>query len=382
MKSLPFYSNNHQASGPQYLEDLATAYWFSEILFAGVETGIFTLLEPAGKSIEEISSALDFKPADLERFLNALCTIGLVVRDGSRYFNTRISHDYLVEGKDNYQGASILWRKSLIEQWSGIRDCLKAGGKVVSQSSGNNEDGRMHRIGSYIRAMDCVAKTKIEEMLPLFEGISPEGEMLDVGTGSGAVAAGFLKNFPRMRATLIDIPEVIELTKEFINSAGLNDRVNFMSANILEPWPIEERRFDIVMLSNIVHAYSEKELPHILAEAEACMKDDGILVIHDFFPGHFPVKAALFDLNMFINTYNGKVFSESFVRDELIRRKLHATGLIPLGTDTALVVASKKKEQLKLLRLDNKKLLSARIKALGFRNVLFQSARVREYWQT
>jgi 5-hydroxybenzimidazole methyltransferase len=370
VKYPPFYGSDPQASGAQYLEDLSTAYWFSEVLFAGVETGIFTFLEREGKSIEEIGSALDFRRTGLERFLNSLCGIGLLIRDGSRYFNTRVSSDYLVEGKDHYQGASILWRKGLIKQWSGIKDCLKTGGKMPGRPCRDDRDGQKRRIRNYIRAMDCVAKTKIDEMLPLFEGISPEGEMLDVGAGSGAVAAGFLEHFSGLRSTLVDGPEVLGHTEEFINERGISERVDFMPANILEPWPTEKRRFDIVMLSNIIHAYSEKELPNILAEAEACMKDDGVLIIHDFFPGHFPVKAALFDLNMFINTYNGRVFPVGDVRDELIRLKLYVTSLIPLRTDTALIVASRKEERLKLLNVDNKELLIARIRATGFRNVL------------
>lgn len=41
--------------GPQYLEDLATGYWFSEVLFTAVELDIFTHIERGGKSVEEIS---------------------------------------------------------------------------------------------------------------------------------------------------------------------------------------------------------------------------------------------------------------------------------------------------------------------------------------
>ncbi len=369
MKSLPVYGSDPQAAGPQYLEDLATAYWFSEALFAGVETGIFTLLEPGGQSIEEISSALDFNREGLKRFLDALCSIGLLACDGLLYFNTRISSDYLVEGKGHYQGASVLWRKSLMEQWSGIRDCLKAGGRVVKQCD-DTDPVRLQRIGKYVHAMDCVARTKTAEMLPFFEGISPHGEMLDVGSGSGAVAAGFLEHFPGLRATLIDMPEVLEHTLHFIDKRGMRKRVDLVSADILKPWPIEKGRFDIVMLSNIIHAYSEEELPHILAESDACMKDDGILIIHDFFAGHFPAKAALFDLNMFINTYNGRVFPEGDVGEALARMNFHATGLIPLGTDTALVVASKKEERLKRLGVDRKGLLRTKLEALGFRSVV------------
>ncbi|MHB1407696.1 MAG: DUF2284 domain-containing protein, partial [Desulfitobacteriaceae bacterium] len=103
--------------------------------------------------------------------------------------------------------------------------------------------------------------------------------------------------------------------------------------------------------------------------AAHCLKPEGLLLIHDFFPEHYPEKAALFDLNMFINTYNGKIFSQTWVRQELARLKLFTTELIPLATDTAIIFAAKKAGNFGILRLDAKSRLQARIKDLGFREV-------------
>ena len=49
MKPLPFRKHDPQESGAQYLEDLATGYWFSEALFTAVEMDIFSVLEAGGK---------------------------------------------------------------------------------------------------------------------------------------------------------------------------------------------------------------------------------------------------------------------------------------------------------------------------------------------
>ena len=57
----------------------------------------------------------------------------------------------------------------------------------------------------------------------------------------------------------------------------------------------------------------------MLSEAAACLGESGVVIIHDFFFEHFPEKSALFDMNMFINTYNGRVFSWLRVREELER---------------------------------------------------------------
>jgi len=110
--------------GPQYLEDLATGYWFSEVLFASVELEVFTLLEFKGMTTDEISGALDMPVSGLGRFLQALCAINLVVPDGGRYYNTKLASEYLVSGKSEYQGDSILWRKGLRPGWQDLTECL------------------------------------------------------------------------------------------------------------------------------------------------------------------------------------------------------------------------------------------------------------------
>jgi len=370
MRSTPFFQYNPQEVGPQYLEDLATGYWFSEALFTAVELEVFTLLESAGMTIDEIAGALDMPVMGLGRFLQALCAIKLVVCDGEHYYNTKLASDYLVAGMSNYQGDSILWRKGLRQGWQDLTKCLKAGGRVNFPVAEEGSEQFALRIRKYINAMDNIARTKVEEILPFFEGLDLKGDILDVGTGSGAITEGFLERFPSLSATLLDIKDVLDYTRELMGKKGFGKRVSYIPTNILEPWSVAKQGFDLVILSNIIHAYSEEEISLILDRAAKSLKSGGFLVIHDFFPEHYSAKATLLDLNMFINTYNGRIFSGTWVREQLAMSKLHTTELIPLATDTALIFAGKDENVLASLRLDARARLIARIKGMGFGEVL------------
>lgn len=348
--SLTFFNPNLE-TGPQYLENIATAYWYSDTLFTAVELEVFTHLESGGKTAAELALDLDVSPPGLERFLKALCTLGLLTCDDTHYFNTEIAGEYLVAGKINYQGDSILWRKYLCSGWQDLASCLKAGGRVNYGPPEEDPGQITQRIRKYITAMDNVAKTKVQEILPFFSEQTLNGEILDVGTGSGAMAAGFLARFPNLTATLLDLPQVLDYTTELMEKREFRERLTYCQANILEPWPLGKERFDLVILSNIVHVYSEEEIHVILERATKFLKPEGFLLIHDFFFEHYPEKAALFDLNMFINTYNGKTFSQAWVREQLTRFQLHPTGLIPLASDTGVIFAAKNKKNLAKLRL-------------------------------
>jgi len=354
VKSLPYLNHDPRAGGPQYLEDLATAYWYSEALFTAVELGLFTLLEPDGKTPAEIAGGLGLYREGLERFLQALCALGLLGRHGEIYFNTNISSKFLVKGAADYQGDSILWRKNLFPNWRSLGSCLRKGGRVNFARRQEEPERLIRRVRKYSRAMECVAKAKVREILPFFRDVFLSGEILDVGSGSGAVSAGFLEYFPGLRATLMDLPEVLDHAGELQWEKGVRDRFEYCPANILEPWPVREKRFDLVILSNIVHVYSETEIAELLDRAAACLKKDGFLLIHDFFFEHYPEKAALFDLNMFVNTFNGRVYPAKWLEEQLAWRKLYVTELLPLASDTALVIAGKSPESLQNLRLDLK----------------------------
>jgi SAM-dependent methyltransferase len=343
-----------QLHGPQYLEDLATVYWFSEVLFTAVAAGVFDLLAGGGITAAEIAKHLRWALQGTDRFLRALCALGLLFRDGKMFSNTALADACLVRGKDGYQGDSILWRRHLKDSWGGLESCLQSGGRV-SYLPDDQPDLLQQRIRSYIRAMDNVARAKAREVLPLFTGAFPGAdqglEILDVGAGSGAMSAGFLEHFPAARATLLDLADVLAIAREMLSARGLGERATCCQANILEPWPVSDGCYDLVLLSNLIHVYSEQELPGIFNRAARCLCPGGYLVVHDFFPEHDPAKAALLDLNMFINTYNGRLFPEQRLRELLARESLTATGLVPLQSDTALIIASPDPEALGRLNL-------------------------------
>lgn len=367
-RPLAFQDYDPQTAGHQYLEDVATGYWFSEVLFTAVEMDLFSFVGAEGATVDELSRALDASPDALKRFLHALEKMGLITNSGPRYFNTKLSDDYLVGGKELYQGNSILWRKDLHARWQGMKDCLKKGGRV--DYAGQDElSSRIKRIQKYIGAMDGIAKTKTPELIAFFADRPVTGEILDVGAGSGAVAAAFLDRFPLASAVFLDLEDILDYTRELLAKRGFDKRTRYCPANILDPWPVNKKNFDLVILSNILHAYSEQELPHILRSAAACLTEGGILLVHDFFLEHCPEKAALSDLNMFINTHNGRVFPGKSVQEELRRLGLSCTDLVPLKTDTAVLFGAQKGSGLAPLCLDATDLLVSRVRGQGFRNV-------------
>ncbi|GHV28218.1 O-methyltransferase [Synergistales bacterium] len=332
-----------QKNGAQYVEDLASAYWKSQALFTALELDLFETLERGGGDLPSLARESGLDEEALGRFLSALKILRLAEEYDGRYVNSAIAGKYLLRGSPHYMGGLILWRKYLAGAWRGLSDNLRAGGRTAFSDSGGLPDEREleTRRRMYISAMDGTAIMKAEELLPIIDGLKPDRgvRILDVGAGSGAISAALLKKYPQARAVLMDIPEIIGITMEYVSSRGVDDRCGYLPANALEPWP-ESGKFGLIILSNIIHASGEKEAEFLLSQAAERLEARGAIIVHDFFPEHCPQKAALFDLNMLANTYNGRIFPSARIRDIITGLRLEASGLIPLESDTAVIIAS------------------------------------------
>lgn len=358
-----------QDMNPQYLEDLATGYWYSEVLFTAVEQGLFTRLEPGGKLMAELAKELNYEFESLRRYIHVLSTLGLVFEAEGYCTNTKLARKYLVQGADAYQGDSILWRKYLAENWQSLNQCLAKGTRVLFPPLDEPEEAVRQRFRRYCQAMDCIVKNKIEQILPIFSKLKLQGEILDVGSGLGAFSTGFLRQFSNTKATLLDMAQVLEYAEETHAGQTYADRLQYLPTNILEPWKLPQKQYNMVILSNIIHAFAESETGHVLSEAAAHLAEDGLLIIHDFFMEHDPDKAALTDLNMLVNTYNGKVYTAAWVQRQLKEAGFTATEWIPLDSDTALLVATKQPKKLADLCISALQQLSVQIQTLGFQVV-------------
>lgn len=84
----------------------------------------------------------------------------------------------------------------------------------------------------------------MERVVALFP--APPARVLDLGTGSGAIALACAKFFPLAAVTAVDLSEdALELARENAASTGLGERVIFLRSNWLADLPTEE--FDLIV---------------------------------------------------------------------------------------------------------------------------------------
>jgi len=129
------------------------------------------------------------------------------------------------------------------------------------------------------------------------------------------------------------------------------------------------QQFDLILLSNILHAYGEREARKLLEDAVHCLAPDGTVLIHDYLAdqhGSSPLKGRLYDLHMMLNTYNGRVYPLEELMGMLDASGLKSSQHLHLRTDTSFLLARRDGPIGRRL-FTHRDMLSARAKGLGFK---------------
>ncbi|MBI5444506.1 MAG: hypothetical protein HY900_25250 [Deltaproteobacteria bacterium] len=378
--------------GAQDLEDLATAAWLAETLFAAIELGVFERLRDENVALGELARRCGADEPAFERLAQALSALGLLSLCEGRAACTEVARRHLVPGSAGYLGHSLAYRRRLAGTWARLADAVRTGRSPVKPPEGECDETYRARVRAYLLAMDDVARHKaglIADRLDLSTVCPPR--LLDLGGGAGGLTAGLLSRKPGWIGVVADMPEVAGearrlwaeregagevLARELFGGEG-GPRLAFTGVDLLGeelPRPAGGGGWGVILASNIAHAYAAPEAGDLLDRAARALAPDGLLVVHDFWtdgPGRGPAKAAVFDLHMLIHTYQGRTYPWTWARDRLAAGGLRVAGPVQLGErpgdeDTSLVVGARSEGALSAVRADELQRLDGVARELGF----------------
>ncbi|MDH3393679.1 MAG: methyltransferase, partial [Desulfobulbaceae bacterium] len=111
--------------------------------------------------------------------------------------------------------------------------------------------------------------------------------------------------------TIVDRPMTRNFAAQAIKFFGLQERIDFLAEDFSTVSIKGE--YDVVWLSQVLHAYGPDECRRIIAKAVESLAAGGLIMVHEFFLNDTkdgPLFPALFSLNMLINNPDGRAYSE------------------------------------------------------------------------
>ncbi|GAB6908198.1 conserved hypothetical protein [Desulfosarcina cetonica] len=345
---VPFLNSDPAHWDFQYLEDIATGYWYAQVLFSAVELDLFGWIENGCTKVADLAAAAMCKPDELNRLLNALERMALIHGEDDDRVNSQLARRFLVPGAPDYMGDFILYRKYMQTGWSGLTERVALPDRPVAADRLTADSDYTTRNAHYVRAMDRLARLKADDITALLVPDAWNGPILDVGGGAGAVCRALVRSqAARGRhadAVLLDLPEVIAAARRLYPQATAWQEIVVIEGDFRHHRFDGKATFGMVVLSNFLHAYAADTARQLLEKAAALTAPDGVLLIHDYFPdraGRRPHKGALYDLNMLLNTFDGGCQPAERVCEWLHGAGMTNTITCDLTSDSTLLLAGR-----------------------------------------
>jgi hypothetical protein len=263
----------------------ALTYGFiaSKALFAALDLDLFTKIAKGITTVSALADATGVAANRLRTLLTALKTIGLITEAEGKFTNAPATATYLVAGAAGdfrdyirvvnggflYEGLRHLEKSMRGERifpgkgfYEGI--VYSEGGVGGAAFSSAQHAGSLGPARLMARRVDLAGATRF----------------LDVGGGSGAYTLAFLKQNPKLQATILDFPETTETARRYAAEAGMSDRVAHVRGNaITTEWPGQQ---DVVLMSYVWSAIGGNDIKTLARRALEALKPGGRVLVHDF----------------------------------------------------------------------------------------------------
>jgi ubiquinone/menaquinone biosynthesis C-methylase UbiE len=326
------------------ISHIAYGFMASKAMFAALNLELFGHVANGADDLHSLSRATRVGENRLETLLAVLVSLGLLVRDGDIYANAPATDRYLVPGRAAYFGD--YYRFQIDRQIYPNMLHLDAG--LAGDQSNLAHDSMSGWLAEAEVAEDFSRAQHAGSLGPallMARKIDLTGavRLLDVAGGTGAYSITFCEKYPELTATIIDFPNVIEVSRRYVSDAGMTDRIAFIQGDALDvDWPEGQ---DVVLMSYLLSAVGGDDIPGLVSSAWNALQPGGRLIIHDFMLSDErsgPVSAAVF----FLSYLALRTDSISFTAAELVPQ-LEAQGFSNIVEDvmireiTKYIVANK-----------------------------------------
>ena len=300
--------NNHSQTetAPPHaqLVEMATAHFVSHIVYVAAKLSLADYLAEGPKSADELAGPTGTHAPSLYRLMRALANLGILTEGATHRFALTPLGDALKTGAPGSARAAILTFAS--DWWvhgfghllysvetgkSGFEKSL--GTPIFDWLSNNPEEASL-----FNETMVGVNGAQAPAVAAAYD-FSGLTTIVDVGGGTGHLVTTILANYPELRGSLFDLPNVVRDAPALIQSRGMAERVTIEAGSFFDRVPSGG---DAYLLSHVIHDWSEEQCLAILSNCRRAMNPGGrVLIIETVLPDDdTPHPGKIFDIVMLV----------------------------------------------------------------------------------
>jgi SAM-dependent methyltransferase len=322
-------------NGPEIILRMAQGFMECRILHTAAELDLFTRLSNAPMSAHEVAGSISGDERALSMVLDALGAMGLLVKQGQKYQCESSVSQLLSKNSPQTVLPMVLHMASLTKRWARLTDIIKGLGEAKEDFDFSRD---AEELRAFIGAMHAIGAPLAKQIVAAVDAGSARA-LLDVGCGSGTYSIAFLRAVPEMKATLFDLPDVIEMARERLKNEGLLNRTTLITGSFYhQEFP---EGHDLVLISAIIHSNSAEENLELYKKSFRALNRGGRILVRDHVMSPdrtCPRDGAIFAINMLVGTPGGGSYTfqeiesglsqAGFTRIRLLRQGEHMDAVV------------------------------------------------------
>lgn len=317
---------------------MAGGYRASQVVLTGVRLRIFDLVASGPQTADQLAAALRADPRGVRILCDALVSLQIFEKTEGRYRNSAEANRFLRTDSPESRAASLLHAAVLYQRWGALYDSVKEG-------RGADDDKVDPRLATdkaaFASAMADIGRVSARQTAAALE-LSEVRRLLDIGGGPAVYAIELARRHPSLKVVVCDDAETLQTARRNVRQAGLEDRISFLPGDAFES--DLGGSYDAVFISNLVHIFSAERNRLLVGRCAEVLQPGGRLIIKDFLldPDRTsPPGAALFAVNMLVNTDEGDCYTVDQIRSWTSAAGMNLESVSPLTEQSSLIIARK-----------------------------------------
>jgi SAM-dependent methyltransferase len=271
---------------PIPLFDTPLAPGMARVLDVACQLKLFDCLQKQALTEEELAKRLDCDPQGMRLLLQLLVSGGYLRERHGRYRNSKIAKRWLTSNSPFNIAPYVIHSRDIVAFWDKLPEVVHSGrqaARMPYEEDASQPETRQalerHFAGLASLAMVLGREVVMRSKLP-----SHAEQLLDVGGSHAAYSVLFCHKYPRLHATIIDLAPGIEAGKQTAKQQGLEDRLSFVCADIVQDdfkCKLPSPDYDVALYFHIAHLLTPELNAAVLAKVANTLRPGGILIFID-----------------------------------------------------------------------------------------------------
>ncbi len=322
-----------------------TGAFRAQLLAVALKRDLFTYLSNQSLKLGQLSEHLKIAVEPCALFLDGLVAIKLLEKVGDYYTNSVISATYLVKGRPEYQGANVKLFESLYEACRELETALVNDAPTTTNFAYFFGDGD-NLASNYA---DLMHESGVVPALLLMEyyDFSDSKWLLDVGGGSGRLAATLTSQYSNLGVVLFDLPQICAQAQDYLTPfPALNSRIEIFPGDFFrDDFPEGP---DTIVMMRVLHDWPDDTVRLLLRKAFKALPPGGRILIYETMQTAEGVPDETFAISLLMQLISpaGKIRSYGEISQMLSNARFTNVDVIPTAYLYTLITAEKPKTDL------------------------------------